>query len=146
MEQQKDIEKIDKTKPDEQKKEEPAKKASILDPETQLKKLSQGEFQLYAPIRAGGKDITVLEYDFQALTGWEIMDALDSDPKATNIFRVTNKQAMMMFAMAVAKKTPGIDATDIRERMGSVDAIKVAQLAALFFATSSRAGSKFILK
>lgn len=121
-----------------------AKEKPITDPNEQLRKLAKGKMQLETPIRAGGKDITELEYDFQKLTGWEYADAMDSDYSSSSMFRISNRQAFCLFAAAAGKVTPGIDATDIRERMGSTDAVKAVQLATIFFTASARAGNKRI--
>ena len=66
---------------------------------------------------------------------------MDADPKAVNLFRLSARQAMEMFARAATKETEGIDATDIRERMVAQDARKATQLATVFFAAANRAGN-----
>lgn len=60
------------------------------------------------------------------------------DREARNVFSMTDKQALCLFAAAAGKQTPGIDATDIRTRMGVVDAVKAVQLATVFLVTSTR--------
>lgn len=123
---------------------EAEKKQAVTDPNEQLRKLAHGKMELEITIRAGGKDVTELEYDFQKLTGWEYAEAMDSDNSATNMFRISSRQALALFASAAGKATPGIDATDIKERMGSTDAIKAVQLATIFFVAAARAGNKRI--
>ena len=138
---------------DDMKKEEAAQTVEITekqnepgaDPTGEIQKLSKGSLELATPIRAGGKDVTRLDYDFTKLTGWEYADAMDRDLNATNVFRVSNKQALSLFAAAAAKVTPGIDTEDISKRMGSQDTIKAVQLATIFFVASTRAGNKRIL-
>lgn len=63
-----------------------------------------GIITLKTPLRAGGRDVTELAYDFGKLTGWEYADAMDMDPRAGNIYRITRKQALCLFAMAT--RTP----------------------------------------
>jgi hypothetical protein len=128
----------------EEKETETVNEQLIIDPQEQIKKLGKGTLKLEIPIRAGGEDVTELRFDFTSLTGWEYADAMDRDASAVNIFMITSKQAMMLFAATAAKETPGIDATDIRERMGIADAIKAVQLATIFFRASARAGDRRI--
>ena len=61
-----------------------------------------------------------------------------------NAFRITDTQAFELFAAAAGKATAGIDATDIRERMGAVDSVKAVQLATGFFSAANRAGNRRI--
>jgi len=104
--------------------------------------VSKGEMKLATPIRASGKDIAVLHFDFTKLTGWEFAQALDRDESGkANAFRLTQTQAIEVFAAAAAKMTPDIDTEDIRHRMGIEDAIKAAQISASFFNYSSRAAN-----
>lgn len=103
---------------------------------------TRGTLTLVRPIRAGGKDVTELHYDFSRLTGWEFADAMDMDTRGTHFFRLTRKQAVSMFAATAAKETPGVDAIDIRERMGVEDAIAAMDIAIVFLNTSTRAARK----
>lgn len=100
--------------------------------------IERGVMKLKTPIRAGGKDVTELCYDFTSLTGWEYAEAMDMDREARGVFSVTDKQALCLFAATAGKETDGIDATDIRKRMGVVDAVKAVQLATVFLVTSTR--------
>ena len=106
--------------------------------ENEQSSIERGVMKLKTPIRAGGKDVTELFYDFTELTGWEFVEAMDMDREARNIFSVTEKQALCLFAATAGKQTPGIDATDIRKRMGVADAVKAVQLATVFLVTSTR--------
>ena len=118
----------------------------------QLDKFSKGTLKLFKPIIAAGKEIAELNYDFRKMTGWEYANALDSDTNAGSIFKITNKQALALFAASAAKETTAqnesgetyhpLDAQDIRERIGIDDTIKATQLASVFFIGSARAGSK----
>lgn len=122
------------------------KKVNLTDPQEQLKLFGKGKMELAAPIRADGKDVNTLKYDFTVLTGMEFVEALDKDTgnSTLNAFKLTNKQALNLFAAAAAKVTDGIDATDIRERIGAIDSVKAVQLATIFFSASNRAGNNRI--
>jgi len=109
------------------------------------KKMRSGTFMLETPIKAGEKEFTELKYDFSRLSGWDYADAMDSDTTANNSFRMSTRQAIALFAKTAAKENEGIDALDILERMGICDAMKAAQLAAVFFVASNRAGDKRIV-
>lgn len=104
--------------------------------------IDRGTMTLQKPIRARSEDVTELHYDFGKVTGWEYVEAMDADPAARNVFRVTAKQALSLFAIAAAKATPDVDATDIRERISIEDAVKAVQLATVFLVASTRAGKK----
>ena len=130
---------------------------SELDTVEYLKKLSSDTLQLNTAIRAGGEDVEELQYDFNKLTGWEVAEAIDSDKKATTIFRLTAKQALNLFAVAAAKATTaaqkalnqdakGIDANDIKERIGAVDSVAAVQLAIVFFNMSTSNRSRVTTK
>lgn len=103
-----------------------------------LERISKGHLKLAQPIRAQSKDISELHYDFTKLTGWEYVEAMDSDLNARNIFKVTSKQALSLFAMAASKATPEVDATDIKQRIGLADAQRAVQVATLFLVTSAQ--------
>ena len=118
----------------------------IEDPVQILRQLCRGKLKLFTPIRAAGHDVTELSFDFVGLTTFEILDALDDTTVInTSAFAITNRQAMAIFAATAAKCTNDVDATDIKERMSGVDAIKAIQLAKLFWNASHRAGNKNIL-
>ena len=109
--------------------------------------VAKGEIRLAVPIRASGKDISTLTFDFTKLTGWEFAQALDRDASGkTDAFRLTQMQALELFAAAAAKMTPDIDAEDIRRRMGIEDAIKAAQIAVSFFNFTSQAANARITR
>lgn len=102
-------------------------------------KLEKGEMKLLAPIRGGGKDIDVLKYDFTKLTAWEYAEALDSDAAAKDAFKMTKKQGIALFAAAVAKEMPELDARDVKERLGIKDGVQAVNLATVFFVSAQRA-------
>jgi len=124
--------------------EEEKKPTTILDPEEQIRMFARGKMTLQKPIQDGENVVKELAWDFAALTGAEYVDAMDRDPRAVNTFRITNTQAMHLFAEAAGKATPGIDATDIRRGLGIMDTQKAIQLATVFFTASNRVGNKYI--
>lgn len=119
-------------------------KKNIFDPEEQIRRFGKGKMALRTPILADNRQVEELIFDFTALTGREYVDALDSDTKAMNAFRVSNAQAFALFTKAAAKATDGIDEADIRDRMGAMDCVKATQLAAVFFSACNRAGNRRI--
>ena len=106
----------------------------------------KGRLTLETPILAGGEEIKELAYDFTVLTGTEYTDAMDSDINAQQIYRITYRQALALFAKAAAKQTDKVDMRDILERIGMTDAVEAVQLATLFFTASTRAGRLRISK
>lgn len=105
----------------------------------------KGKLRLETTFQSGGKTVEELKFDFTALTGVEYTDAMDSDPNAGG-FRLTNRQALALFAKAAAKQTEGPDAKDIMENISVTDAVEGVQLATLFFNASVRAGRMRISK
>ena len=120
----------------------------VKTPEQAAIELCAGKMILAVPFLSDDKEITELSYDFRALTGVELADALDRGASETggNAFRITNRQALEVFAAAAAKKTEGADAVDIKRGLSGQDAIKAAQLATVFFVASSREGNNRITK
>lgn len=108
-------------------------------------KFRNGRLVLTRPIRSRSKDIAELKYDFDKLTNWDLVEAMDADMSHNNAFRVSMRQAMHLFAAAAAKCTEDVDQIDILEQLSADDAIKAQQVATLFFVTSSREGDKRIL-
>ena len=106
----------------------------------------RGRLKLETPIKSGDGEIDELKYDFTVLTGTEYADAMDSDMNAQQIYRITYRQALALFAKAAAKQTDGLDMRDIIERIGGIDAVEGVQLATLFFSASTRAGRLRISK
>ena len=102
------------------------------------KKLEKGEMKLLEPIKGGGKVLDALQYDFTALTAWEYADAMDADTAQVNSFRISKRQAISLFAAAVAKVMPELDARDVKERMGVKDGVQAVNLATVFFVAASR--------
>lgn len=107
-----------------------------------LSLLSKGTLELANPIRSRSEDVKVLHYDFTKLTGWEYVEAMDSDPNNRNVFNISKKQAICLFAAAAAKVTEGLDATDIKERIGLADAMRAVQVATVFLVRSAQEAGK----
>jgi len=112
--------------------------------DTVLKTLTEGTLNLLTPIKGGGKEITALPYNFMTLTGIEIVEALDGDKSIGNAFRLSYKQALLLFATAAAKLTPELDATDIKQRLVGPDAINAVRLAEVFYHASALRGRQII--
>lgn len=106
----------------------------------------KGRLKLETPIKSGEETVEELVYDFNTLTGLELTNAMDSDPNSSQVFRITYRQALSLFAAAVAKNTDALDQRDIVEKLGITDAVAGVQLATLFFNASTRAGRLRISK
>ena len=118
------------------------KQKKQLDPLKMVESISKGRFQLTVPITDGEQKYDELRYDFTALTGWELASAIDMGTKpGGKSMDLSDTQALALFAAAAGKATDGLDATDIRERMGAMDSIAAIRVAQLFFNGSSLAGS-----
>lgn len=114
-----------------------------------LSMVSKGTLELAVPIRARSKDISVLHYDFTMLSGWEYVEAMDSDTTSRNVFYVSKKQALALFAAAAAKQAPTddkggrlFDAADIKQRISLYDAQRAVQVATVFLARSAQEAGK----
>lgn len=102
-----------------------------------------GTVKLKKPIRARSEDVTELKYDFDKVTGWEYAEAMGMDTDSRNVFTISHKQALALFAKAAEKAMDGVlDARDIRERLGTVDAVTAVQLAVVFIRASIRDAEK----
>lgn len=112
----------------------------------EAEKEGKGRLALETPIRARSEDITELVYDFTTLSGMDYIDAMDSDPNSNNMFRISNRQALALFAIAAEKHTEGPDRKDIMQQIGSTDAQEGIYLATSFFLASARAGRLRISK
>ncbi|MBR3740565.1 MAG: hypothetical protein IKN04_08905 [Clostridia bacterium] len=139
---------------EEAEKENQEEQKIISDPAEQLRVLCQGTLKLMTPIRAHSEDVKEIKFDFCGLKGIEVMDALDSVMAVNNMFGISNKQAMALFAATAEKCAPMVedggkttrlyDAKDIKSRLAGADAIKAMQLAKLFYNASSQAGNSNI--
>ena len=123
-------------------KEAQATKKPAFDPLEAAETVSSGKFRLKTPIRDGETIYETLNYDFNALTARELAKAIDNGTTGRNdAFDMSDGQALSLFAAAAAKVTPGLDATDIFERMGAADGVAAIRVAAIFFRGTSLAGS-----
>lgn len=117
-------------------------KKSPFNPMEAAETVSSGKFTLKTPIKDGERVYESLNYDFNALTAQELARAIDAGTNGRHdAFGMTDLQGLSLFAAAAAKCTEGLDATDIRERMGAADGIAAIRVAAIFFNGSSLAGS-----
>lgn len=130
-----------------------AKNSKKLSPEEQLqelRKLCSGTLRLMAPFRAHGQDVKEVPFDFCALSGMDMVNALD-EALTNNLFAISNSQAMALFAAAVEKCAPTVsengmttklyDAKDIKKRFSAPDISYALRIAKLFYSASSQAGS-----
>lgn len=117
-------------------------KAMKKAPALKLSDISKGVLTLSVPIRARSKDITELNYDFSKLTGWEYAEAMDSDGAARNVFVTTRKQAISLFAAAVAKATEDVDAVDVKTQLSLQDAQSASVIATLFLNKAAQEAGK----
>lgn len=116
------------------------------DPSEQVKLLSTGVLPLKTPIQKNDKEYEKLKYDFSMITGWDYADAMDSDPRANNTFRISAKQALSLFALAVVRHSPEIPANAVKEQLSMEDSMNAIRLATSFFIASTRAASKRFMK
>ncbi len=122
--------------------------AGVLKEALAVMREGKGVLTLETPIKSGDTEIGELPYDFTVLTGMEYTDAMDADRmgSAQNLFAISHRQALQLFAAAAAKQVERLDATDIVTRIGMTDAVEAVQLAVLFFRASTQAGRRRISK
>lgn len=106
-----------------------------------MRKNFKGTLKLTFPLRAASADITELQYDFCDLTSLEMIEALDKD-SIINMFGISNRQALFLFAATAEKCNEKVDAMDVVYRLSAADVVKAVQLAKLFYAASFRAEKK----
>lgn len=107
----------------------------------------RGVLRLETKIKSGDTEFEELPYDFNLITGLEYTEAMDTDPGASQIYRISYRQALALFAKAAAKQSGGrLDLKDIVSRIGATDAVEAVQLATLFFTAATRAGQLRISK
>lgn len=145
---------LDEEKQDGEQTESEEKTAA--DPGQVLRDICRGKLKLLHPFRAHGQDVHELSFDFCALTGTEMMDALDEVVTVNNMFGISNKQALALFATTAGKCAPMLedgssmtrmyDAKDVKSRLGAADSVKAIQLAKLFYQASGQAGNNNISK
>lgn len=107
----------------------------------------RGILHLETPILARDKEIQELAYDFTQMTGLEYTEAMDvGNNGATQIYGISHKQCLNLFAVAAAKETEDLDRQDIVSRIKGTDAAIAIEAAKSFFTGSIRAGQKRISK
>ena len=146
---------LDEDEQGEANEEEKREEKPMDDPIEQLRELCKGKMKLMVPFRAHSQDVKEIEFDFCALTGTDMMDALDEVP-VNNVFAITNAQAMALFCKAAEKCAPLIedggrqtklfDGKDIRRGLSAPDFTAAMRLAKLFYNASGQAGSNNISK
>ena len=141
-----DAERAEKKTPREVAKEEMKALIEEIERSNEIIKTGAGRLKLEKPITARDKEVEELIYDFTDMTGLEYTEAMDGGKRSDNIYVITYRQALNLFAKAAAKKTEDLDEHDIVERLGMTDALEAVQLATLFFSASTRAGRRRILK
>lgn len=105
------------------------------------RKYGTGTLKLQKPLRSHSQDVEELQYDMTKITGMELATCLDSDPTAVAVDKLTAKQSVNIFALAVEKCMRGtVDARDVKEQLGIQDAVIAIQVATVFFNASSRLG------
>ena len=119
-----EIKKNEQPQVEEQPKEQEAQKPA---PPITLSMISKGTLELAVPIRARSADVSVLHYDFTKLSGWEYVEAMDSDTASRNVFQVSKKQALALFAAAAAKQAGKLHCANVIARPSS-DAAKILNL------------------
>lgn len=144
-----EIKKNEQPKVEEQPKEQPKEQPAQQPAPITLSMISKGTLELAVPIRARSEDISVLHYDFTKLSGWEYVEAMDSDTASRNVFQVSKKQALALFAVAAAKQAPVdekggrlYDASDIKQRISLFDAQRAVQVATVFLVRSAQEAGK----
>ena len=120
-----------------------------------LRETFSGKMGLMQPFVMRETEVKEIEYDFCKLNGDDLMDALDS-AGGGNMFQLSNKQALMLFAVAAEKCAPTVredntiirlyDKRDIKSKLGAADSVAAANVAKLFYRASNQAGSQNISK
>lgn len=106
----------------------------------------RGCLTLEIPFTVGDREFKELRFDFTKMTGLQFTEAMDSDPNASMIYKITYRQALALFAISAAQETGGCDKRDIEENLGGTDAAEGVQMAMLFFTATVRAGRMRISK
>ena len=117
------------------------RETGTMTPEQAAQAVSSGKIRLVTPIMDGDKEYTELAYDFNKLTGWELARAIDTgaDLRTRNSGNISDREALCLFSAAAAKCNE-LDARDVQERIGPVDAILAINTASVFFRGSLMAG------
>lgn len=103
----------------------------------------RGVMTLEKPLMSQNVEVTEVRYDFSLLSGYEVVECLDSDPGFTSVQGISARQAMNLFSRAAEKcrkDNREMDAQDYLQRMGEADTIAAVRVARLFFMVMSREG------
>lgn len=119
------------------------KKAEIDEAKAERERYFSGAMKLVEPIVSADVPITELTFDFRTISGTDFIRAMDED-RETDGFRLSNRQAIHLFAYAAGKGNGGLDANDIINRMGIQDMVVAVRLARSFFNIAALAGEKRI--
>ena len=98
-----EIKKNEQPQVEEQPKEQEAQKPAPIT----LSMISKGTLELAVPIRARSADVSVLHYDFTKLSGWEYVEAMDSDTASRNVFQVSKETGSCSVCRCRCKVGPG---------------------------------------
>ena len=97
--------------------------------------LRRGVLQLKTPIKSRDEDVMEIQYDFDRITGKELLNILDdktAKERATTQDAFTARQGLKVFARAAAG-SGGLDEFDLGERLSAADMLAASQLGKLFF-------------
>lgn len=108
--------------------------------------LRSGTLELSVPILSRNVEISEIHYDFDKITGWEYLNAMDADTGNTNTYRISHKQAFALFTKAASKQDNSLDETDMKTRMGVADVMNAVRVATVFFVSTSQAAGRRISK
>ena len=104
-----------------------------------MKETFKGTLELVVPMRGGGRALGEIDYDLMNLTSAELMEALDSTEQNNNIYLITHRQAMAVFAASAAKLNGGVfDTRDILTRLSGVDGMRAERITKAFWNASCR--------
>ena len=131
-----EIKKNEQPQVEEQPKEQEAQKPAPIT----LSMISKGTLELAVPIRARSADVSVLHYDFTKLSGWEYVEAMDSDTASRNVFQVSKKQALALFAAAAAKQAPTMRKTSKRGSASLMRSVRFRWLRFFWYGRHRRPG------
>lgn len=101
----------------------------------------KGTVTLEKPFTIGTDTYDHLDYDFNTINMWNLIDALDSDPSNAFMTRISVRQAVTLFAYGCAVPMK-IDPEDVLKNLTTVDTINARMIATNFFITTARVAQK----
>ncbi len=99
--------------------------------------VKKGVMKLVDPFSIGSETYEELEWDFTKISGWDYAAACDIDTNKPNVFRLSQVQALALFAKAV-NKCSTLDWQDVMNSISGADAINAIQTATVFFVSAGR--------